>query len=87
MSETGKYPIMMKVYTLIYKYWLRVHNTDNILLKEALKINLKHHRNCKTSCFKIIDYLRKLTNQEDNNNTQTNIDNFKLAMKLMFQVG
>ena len=27
MSETGKYPIIMKVYTQIYKYWLRIKNT------------------------------------------------------------
>ena len=54
---------------------------------QALEINIKDHRNGKTSWYRIIDYLRKLTNQKDTSNTQTNIDNFKLAMKIMFEVG
>ena len=86
MSETGKYPIMMKVYTLIYKYWLRVSNTENILLKEALRINIEDHEKGKTSWCKIIEYLRKLTSQEGAINTPITIDNFKAAMKMMFQV-
>ena len=40
MSETGKHPIMMKAYTQIFKYWLRLQNTEKTLLKEALKLNV-----------------------------------------------
>jgi hypothetical protein len=86
MSETGKYPIMMKVYTQIYKYWLRLKNTENILLKEALKLNIEDHMRGKTSWFKLIDYLRKLTNQVDTNNTQNVIENFKKAIKVVFEI-
>ena len=48
MSETGKHPTMIKVYTLIYKYWLRINNTENKLLKEALKINIDDYKKVKT---------------------------------------
>ena len=37
MSETGKFPPIMKIYTQIFKYWLRIKNTDKTLLKEALR--------------------------------------------------
>ena len=57
MSETGKHPIMIKVYTLIYKYWLRINNTENKLLKEALKINIDDYKKGKNTWFRIIAYL------------------------------
>ena len=60
MSETGKYPTIMKVYNQIYKYWLRIKTSDNELLKESLKVNQLNHQEGKNTWFKVIEYLLKL---------------------------
>ena len=87
MSETGKHPIMIKVYTLIYKYWLRINNTENKLLKEALKINIDDYKKGKNTWFRIIAYLQQLTDQKGTEFTKNCIDTFKLSMKILFDVG
>ena len=56
LSETGKYPTIMKVYNQIFKYWLRLNNTDNKFLQEALQINIEDHKKGKNSWCKTIEY-------------------------------
>ena len=64
LSETGKYPLIMKVYIQIMKYWTRLLNIESKYMQES-------HLNChniwnlnKNSWFRIIEYLIKYTNME-----------------------
>ena len=86
LSETGKYPTMMKVYTQIFKYWLRLNNTDNKFLREALQINIEDHQKGKNSWCKTIEYLKKYTGITSTEDTPKTIKDFKLALKLIFDV-
>ncbi len=86
MSETGKHPIMMKAYTQIFKYWLRLKNTENKLLKEALKINIEDHTKGKKSWLKIIEFLKKVTGADYTGNILKDTQNFKLRIKAFFDV-
>ena len=92
LSETGKYPIAMKVYTTLVKYWLRLKTTNNTLLKAALIANIKNQKSNKKSWLNIIDYLLRYTNIS---NTTLNVSNithskfiegFKKQMKVNFSL-
>ena len=87
LAETGKYPIIITVYTYIFKYWLQLEKSENKLLKEAHKINIENHQNGKTSWIKIIDFLLKFT---DTNVPQDKTEkvitlNFRKRMKTLFE--
>ena len=85
MSETGKLPTIMKVYNQIYKYWIRINDTEKELLKEALKINISDYNKGKNTWYKIVDYLRRLT-LIDSDEPNTAINMFKKSMKILFQM-
>ena len=78
MAETGKYPICIKIYTRIIKYWLRAATTENCLIKSANKLNENNYNKGNPSWTKIVMFLRKYTNSIDNpgsenmNNSITN---------------
>ena len=59
LSETGKYPIAIKVYKAIVKYWLRLHTTKNILLTEARDLNQKHDQRGGQNWIRMVRYLTK----------------------------
>ena len=74
-AETGKYPICLKMFNHIIKYWLRLNTTKKTLLKMAKDLNTKSLIKEKTSWEKIVVYLLKVTNitekpttDEKNNN-------------------
>ena len=92
-AETGKYPICIKIFTLIIKYWVRLNTCENRLLTEALKINLELHQNGKQSWIKMVEYLLQITNMQDwkasNNNFKENdtlVQVFKKNIKDIFEI-
>ena len=61
-AETGKYPINIKIYTYIIKYWLRLSNLEeNKLLKAAYTADVENNQNGRQSWVKIKDFLLKIT--------------------------
>ena len=44
LGETGKHPICMKIYINLMKYYLRLVNSNNVLLQEALETNKRLFR-------------------------------------------
>ena len=40
MGETGKYPLSLKVYIQIFKYWSRLSTSENELLKASMEANM-----------------------------------------------
>ena len=64
LSETGKYPLIMKVYIQIMKYWTRLLHIESKYMQESL-INSHNIWNLnKNSWFRTIEYLIKYTNME-----------------------
>ena len=45
LSETGKLPIIFKIYVSIFKYWLRLKKEPSRLLQAALETNEKYENN------------------------------------------
>ena len=75
----------MKVYNQIFKYWLRIKDSDNVLLKEAVKTNMTNHNENKMTWYKIIDYFLRLTNI-DTQNISTATSRFKESTKILFNI-
>ena len=63
-TETGKYPIVLKVYIQIMKYWIRLLNIESKYMQESQIIHAKLWKSNKSSWCKIIEYLLKYTNLE-----------------------
>ena len=61
MAETGKYPISIKIFTQIVKYWIRLETTDNVLLKATKLSVIDQNRKGNQNWMKIIQYLLKFT--------------------------
>ncbi len=62
-GETGKYPISIKIFTHIIKYWLRLKGEDvSDLLKETYELNNRDQMAGKQNWLKIVEYLKKYTN-------------------------
>jgi hypothetical protein len=61
MAETGKYPICLKIYCCIVKYWMRLRTTKNNLLHEAYMVNCGNNVVGKKSWMKIIHFLLNYT--------------------------
>ena len=59
MSEVGKYPICIRMYEQILKYWIRVSTSDNILLHESYKTNMENYKQGNQCWTKIVEFLRK----------------------------
>ena len=59
-GETGKYPISIKIFTHIIKYWVRLKGEDvSDLLKATYKLNNKDQMAGKQNWLKIVEYLKK----------------------------
>ena len=61
MSETGKFPICLKIFTQIIKYWMRLRTTDKSMLLEAHNINFENNLDKKKSWMKIVQFLLEYT--------------------------
>ena len=61
MSETGKLPLCLKIYTQITKYWMRLRTTTNSMLREAYNISYNDNLDKKKSWMKIVQFLLEYT--------------------------
>ena len=66
ITETGKYPIILKVYLQIMKYWIRLICIESKYMQESHISCLELWKSNKNSWCKIIEYLLKYTNLEQN---------------------
>ena len=62
MGETGKYPLSLKVYIQIFKYWSRLSTSKNELLKASMEANMMLDQQGHQNWLKVIQYLLKVTN-------------------------
>ena len=62
LSETGKYPLSVKIFVRIIKYWFRIYTSQNILLQACLKTNMTLEQLNSPNWYKIVKYLQKATN-------------------------
>ena len=63
MSEVGKYPLIIRAYIHIIKYWVRLLTTENKLLQEIHLCELQTRN--KVSWFSIVENLLKYTDMID----------------------
>ena len=65
ISETGKYPIILKTYIQIMKYWVRLLNIESKYMQESQISYAKLWKSNRNSwCRRIVEYLMKYTNLE-----------------------
>ena len=86
-AETGKYPMSLKIYSQIFKYWIRLTTSTNRLLKGALTLNIENNRIGKQSWMRIVEFLLQAVNMQNTNpheNTTKNIKTFCQNLKQDF---
>ena len=66
LSETGKYPLSVKIFTRIIKYWYRLETSENELLKASKETNLFQDRQGLQNWHRIARYLIEITNMKCN---------------------
>ena len=66
LIECGKYPLCMKVYIQIIRYWIRLKSLDNKYMQEMLEIDLQKKMDGKGCWLKIVEYLMKYVNYDIN---------------------
>ena len=62
LAETGKYPIAIKIFDQIIRYWLRLNDSDNMLLKETRELNNKLYNKNKLCWQKTATFITKAAN-------------------------
>ena len=62
LAETGKYPIAIKIFDQIIRYWLRLNDSDNMLLKETRELNNKLYNKNKLCWQKTATFIAKAAN-------------------------
>jgi hypothetical protein len=65
LAETGKFPICLKVFSYIMKYWMRVSTTSKSMLKQAFLVNCTENDNGNRSWMKIVNFLKILTHADE----------------------
>ena len=87
-SEVGKYPICIRIYEQIFKYWIRVSTSSNDLLREAYQTSvIRKDKQCWT---KIVNFLRqtiKITKCPNIDKSKNNdlIKSFKVGLRKHFE--
>ena len=61
LAEVGKYPISMRIFIQIIKYYVRLHTTQSTLLQNALDDAIRTKHKGKNNWLKIVDLLLKTT--------------------------
>ncbi len=62
LAETGKYPLCIRIFDKIMKYWVRIRTSTNRLLSESYQSNKHGQISGKQSWMRVVDFLRKTTN-------------------------
>ena len=70
IGETGKYPIILKAYIQIMKYWVRLISVESKYMQNAHISNLQQLVRGKNNWCKIINYLLIYTDMKNNLNIQ-----------------
>ena len=89
-AETGKYPICIKIFTCIIKYWIRITTSKNPLLKATNDMIIINHTQGKPSWNRIIEYLLQITkiNLKPSENIKNNneiLTKFKREIYIYYQ--
>ena len=90
LAEVGKYPLSVKIFIIIVKYWIRIVSSENRLLVAAKRAIMTQNSEGKQNWSKIIDYLFKITNitQHPAQNKSSNdklINTFKKNIKSEYE--
>ena len=70
LTETGKYPIILKAYIQIIKYWIRLLDIESKYMQESHISCLELWKKNKNNWCKIIEYLIRYTDMEQNFNLE-----------------
>ena len=62
LAECGKYPLCMKIYIQIIRYWTRLRTSESKYMQELYKLEQQKRKMGKNSWLKIVDFLIKYTN-------------------------
>ena len=90
LAEVGKYPLSVKIFTTIMKYWVRISTSENRLLAAAKQSILTQNFEGKQNWLKIVSYLSNITNitQHPTLNKSSNdklINTFKKNIKTEYE--
>ena len=61
-AETGKFPICIKIFSRVIKYWTRLQTTKQPLLAAARDLENENYVNNRYNMTKVVGYLRSATN-------------------------
>ena len=78
LGETGKYPLSLKIYVHIFKYWSRLSTSENELLKACKETNMVLDQLGHQNWLRLIQYLMQLTDMNCNF-SQNELENKKIA--------
>ena len=81
LTETGKYPIIMKIYIQIMKYWVRLLSVKSKYVQEAHMHYIKQWHTNRNSWCKIIDYLLTYTDMKKTFNLEEIISKHKIFIQ------
>ena len=62
LAEVGKYPLCVKIFITIVKYWVRISSSENRLLAAAKQSILTQNMKGKQNWLKMVEYLFNITN-------------------------
>ena len=65
LGETGKYPLSVKIFQQIVKYWFRLTYSENTFLQACKRENLSLNLSGRQNWYRMAQYLLKMTNLED----------------------
>ena len=71
LSETGKFPISLKMFKHIIRYWRRIATSEKILLVAAREANEMMQKKNKHNCSKVTNYLLNMTGSTIDTNQKT----------------
>ena len=83
LAECGKYPLCMKIYILIIRYWIRLRTSKNKYMQDLYKSEKQKKAMGKDSWLKMVDFLIKYTNCTTNNIEMEN--DKKIDIKIDFE--
>ena len=90
LAEIGKYPICIKIFGRIIKYWARISTSKNQLLAESYKASMIENINGRQHWLKFVDFLTETVSLGDEPNTnqihnKKLVKNFKISIRLLFE--
>ena len=81
LSETGKFPIALKILKQITRYWRRIETSEKTLLAAARKANKEMQKKNNQNWTKIVNYLLKITGC----NTETKQSTFEQELEKLYK--